>query len=137
MQRTTNICNTQSGGGIVAARGTQTAFGPRPTGALHHDTYVMEVLLGLHPTPLQAPMQGSPLSQPWLEYQLGPLVASYSCTRAARWAGGTPGTTVPDGLGVLEGEGEPEGLGDHDDDGVGAGDDDTGPAQGEHQGCLA
>ncbi len=83
------------------------------------------------------------------------MVAWYSWTKAARWAGGTPGTRVLDGLGELEGEGLPEaeaeteieaprdqeGEGEGEGEGlgeaVGAGDDDTGPAHGEHQGCLA
>ncbi len=41
--------------------------------------------------------------------------------------------TVGDGDGL----GEPEGLGELEGENVGAGDEDTGPAQGEHQGCLA
>ncbi len=75
-------------------------------------------------------------------------MAWYSWTKAARWAGGTPGTRVLDGLGEQEGEGLPEaeaekeiegqeGEGEGEGDADGAGDCDTGPAHGEHQGCLA
>ncbi len=89
-------------------------------------------------------------------------MALYSCCKATSWAEGTPGVALPEGLGDPLGEGEGlgegeelvdmeapwdqegeglsdplgegEGLGDGEGDADGAGDDDTGPAQGEHQG---
>ena len=92
-------------------------------------TYVIDVLLGLQVTPYQLPVQGSPTSQPWLLAQLCPLVALYRSTKAARWAGRTPGTRVPDGLGEGDGEGLTE------TEGEGAGEYDAGSSHTGHQGC--
>jgi hypothetical protein len=60
------------------------------------------------------PTQGLPVSQPWLLVHPWPPVALYSCCKATRWAEGTPGGALPEGLGDSLGEGEGEGLGEPD-----------------------